>query len=109
MPVWSVDIVSGSNGPATFVAQNQPTAPVGTVFVDPGDIVSWNNTTKQPHSISLLADPTLPKDDPKNPGYVLPGEQTPAWIVPAPNPAAPANYPYICLIETGANGVIQAS
>jgi plastocyanin len=81
MAVWMVDIVAGTNpgDPATFVAQNQPTAPVGTIYADPGDIVSWNNATAEDHQpVQTNLNPPLgtlvwP--------VVTPGHQTSAYVV----------------------------
>ncbi len=110
MPTWSVDIVPGTNtgGPATFVAQNQPSAPVGTVYTDPGDAVSWNNTTGQDHCISLLANPNMQATDPNNPGLVIPRHQTPAFIVSNGGTAA-VSVPYTCLIHPNETGTIVVS
>jgi hypothetical protein len=96
MAVWSIQIVSGGKpgDPATFVAQNQPTAPVGTLYADGGDAVSWDNTTTQNHQPSLLPAPLLP---------VTPGHQTTAWIVTG---TVGANVPYTCLLHPEEQGTI---
>jgi plastocyanin len=72
MAIWPVNIVGN---PATFDATLlQPTAPVGTVYTNQGDVVFWNNTTTQTHQISLLG--ALP-----NKGIVTPNHQTDAFVV----------------------------
>jgi hypothetical protein len=106
MAVWSVDIVAGANSgdPATFVAQNQPTAPVGTIYVDPNDLVSWNNATAQDHQpvqnglIPPLGTLVWP--------VVTPGHQTSAYIV-APTPGATISY--TCLLHPSEQGKIVIS
>jgi hypothetical protein len=94
MPVWSITITAGktSSDPATFVAVNQPNAPVGTLYADVGDAVSWNNTTKVDHEPSLVA------------GHkVTPGHQTIAWIVSG---SAGTNVAYTCLCHPEEKGTI---
>ena len=113
MPTWSVDIVPGTNAgdPATFVAQNQPSAPASppqTLYTDPGDVVSWNNTTGQDHCISLLADPNMQAANPNNPGLVIPRHQTSAFAVSNGGTVA-VNLPYTCLIHPNEIGTIQVS
>ena len=113
MAAWSVDIVPGATTQdlATFVANNQPSAPAlptQTVYTDPGDAVSWNNTTGQNHCISLLADTNMPATDPNNPGLVLPRHQTPAFVVSNTGTAV-VNIPYTCLIHPHETGTIQVS
>jgi hypothetical protein len=103
MAVWSVNIVAGTNpgDPATFVAQNQPNAPVGTLYADPNDVVSWNNTTGQNHQ-PVQANLTLPLG-----GLlwdvVTPGHQTDAWVV-AGNPGT--TIAYTCLLHPLEQGTI---
>ena len=93
MPAWSIDIVPGKElgDPATFVAQNQSAAPVGTLYADAGDVVSWNNTTTRNHQISLLGAPV-----------VTPGHQTSAW-----NIAGTVNYK--CDLHPDETGTIVVS
>jgi plastocyanin len=111
MAVWSVSIVPAAKpgGPATFVAQNQPNAPVGSITADQGDAISWNNTTDQPHCISVLADPGKQPTDPDNTGYVAPGHQTAALQVPAAPASGPPTYVYTCLIHQNETGTIAVS
>ena len=106
MAVWSIQIVAGANpgGAATFVSQNQPSAPVGTLFADVGDAVSWDNTTAQDH-LPVQAKIALPL------GSLLwdrvtPGHQTAAWIVPGPSGTAIA---YTCLLHPQEQGTIQVT
>jgi hypothetical protein len=85
MAAWSIKIVPGANpgDPATFVPQNQPSSPGGTLYADQGDAVSWDNTTAQDHQPvqGTPASGTTPFTlgtlmwDP-----VTPGHQTPAWV-----------------------------
>jgi|SoiMethySBSTD1v2_1073268.scaffolds.fasta_scaffold280337_2 hypothetical protein len=107
MAVWSVKIVAGANpgDPATFVAQNQPSAPVGTIYADPGDIISWDNTTPddhQPVQTSVLATVSLPLGslvwDP-----VAPGHQTPGWAV-AGSPGT--SIAYTCLLHANESATV---
>jgi len=73
MAVWAVTIVPGN--PATYVPPDQPNAPTGTVYADPGDVVFWDNTTQQNQEISLL------------PGEVVtPGHQSNAFTVNSNTP-----------------------
>ena len=110
MPVWSVDIVAAKNegGPAAFVAQNQPTAPSGQIFTDNGDAISWNNTTGHDHCISVLADPNMLPSSPRNPGFVIPAHQTPAFTVGNTGTAA-VKIAYSCLIHPNETGTITVS
>jgi hypothetical protein len=103
MAVWSVDIVAGTNpgDPATFVAQNQPAAPVGTIYADPGDIVSWNNKTTQDHQpVQVNLNPPL--------GTLVwpaitPRHQTSAYVV-GENPGTTITYN--CLLHPSETGTI---
>jgi plastocyanin len=81
MAVWSVNIIAGANpgDPATFVAQNQPTAPAGTIYADPGDVVSWNNATAQDHQPVQLD--LIPPLGTLVWPVVTPGHQTSAYVV----------------------------
>src|SRR3954447_13400249 len=103
MAVWSVDIVAGANpgDPATFVAQNQPTAPVGTIYADQSDVVSWNNTTAQDHQ------PVQTKLIPPLGTVVWPvvtsGHQTSAYVVSG-NPGTTIDY--TCLLHPSEQGKI---
>ena len=110
MAVWSVNIVSGSNpgDPATFIAQNQPSAPPGTLYADSGDAVSWNNTTQQNHQ------PVQTNSNGQVPmplggllwAPVTPGHQTPAWIVTG---SAGTSVTYTCLIHPQEQGTITVT
>jgi plastocyanin len=103
MAVWSVDIVAGANpgDPATFVARNQPAAPVGTIYADPGDVVSWNNTTTQDHQpvqtnlIPPLGTLVWP--------VVTPGHQTDAYVVSG---NSGTTISYTCLLHSSEQGTI---
>ena len=103
MAVWSVDIVAGTNpgDPATFVAQNQPTAPVGTLYAELGDNVSWNNATAQDHQpvqtnlIPPLGTLVWPA--------ITPGHQTPAYVVSG---TGGTTISYTCLLHPSENGKI---
>jgi hypothetical protein len=103
MAVWSVDIVTGANpgDPATFVAQNQPAAPVGTLYADPNDLVSWNNTTAQDHQpvqtnlIPPLGTLVWP--------VVTPGQQTSGYIVSG---NSGTTIDYTCLLHPSEKGTI---
>ena len=103
MAVWSVNIVAGTNpgDPATFVAQNQPTAPAGTIYVDPNDLVSWNNTTAQDHQpvqkglIAPLGTLVWP--------VVTPGHQTDAYVVSG---NSGTTISYTCLLHSSEQGTI---
>jgi len=94
MAIWPVKIVGN---PATFdVKEYQPTAGVGTVYVDPGDVVFWNNATTQTHQISLLE--TVP-----NKGIVTPKHQTDAFVI-IDDPGT--TIPYHCVMHTTETGQI---
>ena len=103
MAVWSVNIVAGANpdDPATFVAQNQPNAKVGTVYADPGDIVSWNNTTDQNHQ--PVQDPLEPPVGTVVGPVVTPGHQTDAYVVTG-KPGTTIHY--TCLLHSSEKGKI---
>jgi plastocyanin len=96
MAAWSVNIVPGNKpgDPAEFISHNQPSAPAGTLYVDPGDVVSWNNTTRNNHHVSLLQDQPV----------VTPGHQTSAWLAPASGTVT-----YHCLIHQNETGTIVVS
>jgi hypothetical protein len=108
MAVWSVNIIAGANpgDPATFVAQNQPTAPAGTIYADPGDVISWNNTTTEDHQpVQINVIPplgTLPLGTLMWPA-VTPGHQTDAYVVSG-NPGATISY--TCLLHSSEQGTI---
>ena len=108
MAVWSIQIVAGANpgDAATFVSQNQPSAPVGTLFADPGDTVSWDNTTAQDH-LPVQATIALPIG-----GLlwdrVTPGHQTAAWIVP-PGATKGTVIGYTCLLHSQEQGTVQVT
>lgn len=103
MAVWSVQIVPGTNpgAPAVFVAQNQPTAPPGTLYADPNDAVSWDNTTASNHELQTTSSPVTPLG-----GLVTPGHQTSAWIVTG---NAGAMISYACLIHPQEKGTIAVT
>jgi len=107
MAVWSINIVPGTRpgDPAKFIAQNQVSAPLGTLYADPGDAVSWNNTTGQNHQpVQTNANGQVPMPlggllwEP-----VTPGHQTPAWIVTG---NAGISITYTCLIHPQEQGTI---
>ena len=107
MAVWSIQIVPGLNpgDPATFVSQNQPSAPRGTLFADSGDVVSWDNTTAQDH-LPAQTNLSLPIG-----GLlwdrVTPGHQTSAWIVPQVSPGTAIAY--ACLLHPLEKGTIKVT
>jgi plastocyanin len=110
MAVWSISIVSGPNpdDPATFIAQNQSSAPPGTLYADAGDAVSWNNTTAQNHQpVQTNSNGQVPMPlggllwEP-----VTPGHQTPAWIVTG---SAGTSITYTCLIHPQEQGTIAVT
>jgi hypothetical protein len=107
MPDWSIQIVAGANpgDPATFVSQNQPSAPVGTLFADPGDAVSWDNATTEDH-LPMQTNLVLPIG-----GLlwdrVTPGHQTAAWVVP--HVSAGTAITYTCLLHPLEQGKIQVT
>ena len=92
MAVWSIDIKPGN--PATFVAQIQ-NAPPGTLYADPGDLVSWNNMTNQTHDISVFAGSGVS-------GVVTPNHQTAAYTV------SDGATTYTCTRHPNEKGVILA-
>ena len=91
MAVWTVRI---TGVPASFIARNQPNAPVGMLFADPDDLVSWDNQTDKPHQ---LRGPGLSVD-------VAPGDQTAAWNVPTLGPIS-----YQCALHSSEVGTIQVN
>jgi hypothetical protein len=91
MAVWTVAI---TGVPALFIARNQPTAPIGTLFADPDDLVSWDNQTDQPHQLRGTG---LSFD-------VEPGDQTAAWNVPKSGPIT-----YRCALHSSEVGTIQVN
>ena len=103
MAVWSVQIVpgTGSGTPAVFIAQNQPTAPAGTLYADPGDAVSWDNTTTVNHELQTTSAPITALG-----GLVTPRHQTTAWIV-AGKSGTPISY--ACLIHPQEQGTISVT
>jgi len=108
MPVWSVSIVPGAhaNDPDVFVAQNQDTAPPGTLYADAGDAVSWNNTTTRDHQ-PVQTGPDGKILDPMPAGglscdVVTPDHQTDAWLVTG-------NITYICKIHRDEKGIVSVS
>lgn len=110
MAVWSVQIVPGANqgAPAVFVAQNQPTAPAGSLYADPGDAVSWDNTTTQDHQpVQTNSNGLVPMPL----GGLLwapvtPGHQTSAWIVTG---SANTAITYTCLLHPQEQGTINVT
>jgi plastocyanin len=103
MAVWSVDIVAGANpgDPATFVARNQPAAPVGIIYADAGDIVSWNNATAEDHQ--PVQDPLEPPVGTVTGPVVTPGHQTSGYVVTG-NPGMTVSY--TCLLHSSEKGKI---
>jgi hypothetical protein len=111
MAAWSIKIVPGANpgDPATFVPQNQPSSPGGTLYADQGDAVSWDNTTAQDHQPvqGTPASGTTPFTlgtlmwDP-----VTPGHQTPAWVVTGDHGTV---ITYICQIHPNETGTITVT
>jgi hypothetical protein len=102
MAFWTVDIVAGTNpgDPATFVARNQ-TAPVGTLYAELGDNVSWNNATGQDHQpiqtnlVPPLGTLVWP--------VVTPGNQTSAYVVSG---TGGTTISYTCLLHSSEQGSI---
>ena len=105
MAVWSVNIIAGANpgDPATFVAQNQPNAPVGTIYADAGDVVSWNNTTAQDHQPVQAPLPLVPPLGTLVWPVVTPGHQTSAYVVSG---NSGATISYTCLLHPSESGQI---
>ena len=110
MAVWSIKIAPGANpgDPAVFVSQNQPSAPVGTLYADAGDAVSWNNTTTQNHQpVQTVQGNQVPlplgglSRDP-----VTPGHQTSAWIVTGNSGTV---ITYTCLLHPQEQGTISVT
>jgi hypothetical protein len=101
MAVWSVNIVAGTNpgDPATFVAQNQPNATAGTIYADPGDIISWNNATDEEHL------PTVPVGNLPWP-ILEPKQQSNAFVVPGPSGTT---IPYTCKLHPSEKGTIYVT
>jgi plastocyanin len=102
MAIRPVNIV-GSN-PATFEAVLPPKPPVGTVYVDAGDVVFWHNATDETHQISLL-------QNTPNQGVVTPEHQTDAFQVPPPpkGTTRETTIAYTCLVHQLEKGLIKVS
>jgi hypothetical protein len=81
------------------VAQNQPAAPVGTIYADEGDIVSWNNTTTQDHQ--PIQNNLFPPLGTLVWPVVTPGHQTPGFVV---TPGTTISY--TCLLHSSEQGTI---
>ena len=113
MSEWSIKIVPaktpGPNLKAEFIPQLQENGPTG-LNVSQGDVVSWNNTTKDVHQ-------PVPADSNYQPLGVAPG--TPAYLsdpVPAGEPsqpgwvanaaAVPATVYYVCAFHKDEHGII---
>jgi plastocyanin len=81
--VWSITIKPGATAgaPATFDPPN--------LKASAGDVVSWNNTTRELHQIWQLVDAQghfLPMPIGASGRWepIAPGGQSPAWTVPKP-------------------------
>jgi hypothetical protein len=116
MAAWSIKIVPGANpgDPATFVPQNQPSSPGGTLYADQGDAVSWDNATAQDHQ-PVQGTPASGGNPPQVAIFplgtliwdpVTPGHQTPAWVVIG-NPGTVITY--ICQIHPNETGTITVT
>jgi hypothetical protein len=73
MAVWSITIVEGQHpeDPASFVCELQPDAPAGTIYAQPGDAITWSNTTSSVHQ-PWPADPGASQGTPWPDSKVLP-------------------------------------
>ena len=91
--VWSITIKPGAPGkPATFDPN--------PLKANAGDVVSWNNTTNQPHQIWQLDGKGNPVPMPiggsgKWPP-IAPGNQSPGWTIPQPGGQT---FQYGCLLH----------
>ncbi|MFL5255431.1 MAG: hypothetical protein ACJ8AI_21565 [Rhodopila sp.] len=97
MAAWSINITPGSkpHDCAVFISANQPTAPVGTLYADVGDVVSWNNATQMTHTISVFVGSGVS-------GVVTPNHQTAAFVIPD------GATQYFCTEHPDEKGVILA-
>ena len=91
--VWSITIVQGAtpNVPDTFNPPN--------LTARAGDVVSWNNTTKNVHQIWQLDSTGAPIPAPIGLGrwpQLDPGQQSPAWTIPG---GAGQTIKYGCLLH----------
>lgn len=109
MADWSVKIAV-VNGKTVFQAQLQA-GNTSTLYMSPGDSVSWNNTTpnqRQPTLTTLNGAPVTPGargtplylSDPIAPGH----SSRPSWIAPAS--PVPGTYNYISMGHSDETGVI---
>jgi plastocyanin len=111
MAVWSIKIIPGANpgDPATFVPQNQPSSPGGTLYADIGDAVSWDNATTENHQPVQGTAASGPAAFPLGTlmwDPVTPGHQTPAWIVTG---NAGQVITYMCQIHPNETGTITVT
>ncbi|MCF8477167.1 MAG: hypothetical protein K9G60_09055 [Pseudolabrys sp.] len=100
MADWSIKIAKDPNGKIVYQAQLQPNNPVGTLYMAPGDSVSWNNQSggeRQPTLTDINGSPATPGgrgtalylSDPIADGH----SSRPSWI--APTSPVPGTYSYI--------------
>jgi hypothetical protein len=97
---FSITIVPGpsTNDPASFNPPNLP--------ANPGDVISWNNTTARPHLLWETDGDGTPLRVPLGGARwesMQSGDQSPAWTVP---PAAGTTIHYRCLRHDGETGTI---
>lgn len=114
MADWSVKIAKDSNGKIGFQTQLQPSAPLGTTFMSPGDSVSWNNQSGSERQPTL----TTINGDTANPGghgtalylsdpIANDHSSRPSWIAPKTKvPTAPDTYVYISKDHPDETGTI---
>jgi plastocyanin len=93
---WSITIVSGaSGGPATFAPN--------PLLARAGDVVSWNNTTREPHQIWQLDGSgnlvPMPIGASGHWEPIARGEQSPAWTIPG----GAKSFQYGCLLHFNPN------
>ena len=123
MALWSIRIVPGENAgdPPQFVPQLQPGGPDG-LQCQPGDLISWNNTTADPQQPWPTDDDfnPLPRDkvDPtrgqRNSIYlsdeIPPGHSSrPSWVAWLPATSPPTTQrvvKYCSLNNPAAHGLI---
>ena len=117
MPDWSIKIVAGENpgDPAAFVPDLEGANPGDPLVASRGDLVSWNNTTRDRHrpwpAGSDFA-PVLPESSvPRQSKYYLsdpipPDDSSrPSWVVSPP--ASGNTIFYCCLLHPEEHGQIQ--
>jgi plastocyanin len=96
MAAWSITIVAG---PAAFTPQN--------LFADPGDVVSFNNTTATVHQPYQIDSTGVAAPVPLGGNLWLPiqpGDQSPAWTIPQLKSGTVIHYR--CLLHPGEVGTI---